>query len=145
MEVADDKLEPGTVVEGYSLVNNKTGKVRPIILFNRNSRNETWERVFAKSLANMLDITGDEKTRVLAYLIRRKKGDNMIYETMKTICEGSKVSKTTVNHTMQLLQVNNYIHKIRNGVWRFSPHVMVNGTGYVGAAVVELWKDGEVT
>lgn len=138
-----DELEAGKVVPGWSLINDRTGEVRPVLAFNKNSRGERWEKVYAKSLANMLEITGDEKTQVLAYLIRKKQGDNKITETMSSIAAATNISKTTVNVTMQILQQNNYIHKIRNGLWRFSPHVMVNGQGYVGTAVVEFWADGE--
>lgn len=135
--MADEEM----VVGGWSLINDTTGEIRKVVVFDKNNRSEKWDKVYAKSLAMLLEITGDEKTMVLAFLIRNMDYENRIHETMKTISQGTGVSKTTVNITMQLLQKNNYIHKIRNGFWRFSPHVIVNGKGYVGTVVLQLWKD----
>ena len=127
--------------DDWQLVNKKTGETKELILFEDSDKHERWEKVYAKSLANLLEITGDEKTRVIAYMIKVKDYENRVMETIRSIAEATNCSKTTVNIVVQLLQENKYLHKIRNGLWRFSPHVMVNGHAAVGAAVFRYWLD----
>lgn len=124
----------------YSLINNETGEISELdVFFDPNKMK--WQKVFAKNLANMLDITGDEKTRVIAYLIKHKDYENRIIATMRGIATELGISPQTVNKVMKIMQDNNYIHKIQNGVWRFSPHIMVTGVGTLGAAVVRIYDN----
>ena len=126
--------------ENLSLINNETGEVYPIDVLHKPGA-ARWEKVYAKSLADMLEITGDEKTQVIAYLIRKKDYQNRVIATMREIADSTGVSLKTVNRTMQTLKKNNYILKIRNGLWRFSPHVMMNGKASIGAAVIRMYDD----
>lgn len=135
----DDQIN---VSEDWSLINNKTGEVKPIVLVESGKR-ERWQKVWAKSLADIMDLTGDEKTKVLAYLIKVKDYENRVIETVRSVADATGVSKTTVNAMFKLLQEHNCLHRIRNGLWRFSPHIMVNGHGAVGAAVFRSWADEE--
>ena len=124
----------------YSLIDNETGEISQLdVIFD--PKKMKWQKVYAKALASMLEITGDEKTAVIAYLIKKKDYENRVIATMRNIAEGAKVSLKTVDRTMQILQKNNFIHKVQNGVWRLSPHVMVTGVGTLGAAVVQMYDN----
>lgn len=127
------------VEDGWVLLNENTGETRKIVKFEKNEKGERWEKVYAKSLARMLDIAGDERTRVLAFLIKRKDHHNKVTETVRSIAAETGISATTVNKTLQLLQKHSYLHKVRNGVYRFSPNIMVNGNHAVGAVVYQEW------
>jgi hypothetical protein len=128
------------VSSDWEMVNKLTGEVRSLISFEDKMEKGRWEKVYAKSLCDMLDITGDEKTQVIAYMIKNKDYENRVMETVRSIAANTKVSAKTVNRTLLLLQKHNYLHKVRNGLWRFSPHVMVNGKSMVGAAVFRSWE-----
>jgi len=133
-------MNPSKIKPKYSLIDNETGEISALdVIFD--PKRMKWQRVYAKALASMLEITGDEKTTVIAYLIKHKDYENRVIATMRGISEDTGVSLKTVNRTLQILQKNNYIHKIQNGVWRFSPHVMVTGMGNLGAAVVQMYDN----
>lgn len=138
-----DNIDRSEVSSEWQLINTKTGEIRDVTLFDQTDKRERWEKVYAKSLANLLDIAGDERTKVIAYLIRKKDFENRIFGTMREMAKESGISTTTVNKTMQILQKNKYIHKVRNGVWRFSPHIMVAGKAHHGAAVYRNWNSEE--
>ena len=131
------------ISDEWELVNKRTGETQSLITFADKAKKERWEKVYAKTLADLLEITGDEKTKVIAYMIRVKDYENRVIETVRSIAKKTGVSSKTVNRVFQILQEHNYIHRIRNGLWRFSPHVMVNGHGTVGAAVIRYWKEEE--
>lgn len=128
--------------EKYSLIDNETGEVIPLTAFLP-ERKDRWEKVYAKGLAELMEITGDEKTRVIACLIREKDYENRVLETLASIAKKSEVSLKTVKRTVAILQEHNFIHKVRNGLWRFSPHVMVNGRDNVAAVVYREWLADE--
>jgi hypothetical protein len=127
-----------SISDEWQLINKATGEIKDIITFDGGKR-ERWEKVYAKGLADLLEISGDERTQVIAYLIKMKDYENRIMETVRSTAEATGVSASTVNRTFQLLQDKNFLHKVRNGLWRFSPHVMVNGKGTLGAAVFRQW------
>lgn len=131
-------MNPDNITPQYSLINNETGEIVKLdVLVNPNKMK--WQKVYAKNLAHMLDLVGDEKTKIIAYLIKKKDYENRVIATMRTIAADTCVSTTTVNKVLKIMQKNNYIHKIQNGVWRFAPHVMVTGVGTLGAAVVQMY------
>lgn len=127
------------VSDEWNLINKKTGEIREILLFE--GRRERWDKVYAKSLADVLELSGDEKTKVLAYLLRNKDQQNRVFMTVRKIGDACNVSKTTVSNMLVLLQKSNYLHKIQNGVYRFSPHVILPGESWKGAAVYRSWTD----
>ena len=131
------------VSDEWQMINKRTGEVRDLVTFTDEGKKDRWEKVYAKSLCNMLEITGDEKTKVIAFMLKNRDYENRIMETIRSIAEETGVSTKTVNRTLKLLQDNNYLHKIRNGLWRFSPHIMVNGKSQVGAAVFRYWEHNE--
>ncbi len=128
------------VNEEWELVNKRTGEVKELVAFMDSSKKERWEKVYARSLCDMLEITGDEKTKVVSFLIKNKDYKNRVSETVRSIAEATGVSTKTVSRTLTALQKEDFLHKIRNGVYRFSPHIMVNGNAAVGAAVFREWE-----
>ena len=139
---AGKTMNPKNVNPTHGLYEYATGEITPLDVLFKPGQGK-WERVYARALASMLEITGDEKTTVIAYLIKKKDYENRVIATMRNISEKTEVSLKTVNRTMQILQKNNYIHKVQNGVWRFSPHVMRTGVEGLGAAVVEMYDKGK--
>ena len=131
------------VSDEWQLVHKTTGEIRELITFTSNNKNHRWEKVYAKSLADMLEIAGEEKMKVIAYMLRKKDYENRVIETVRSISTGTGVSTRTVNRVLKTLEEHNYIHRLRGGLMRFSPHIMVNGHGTVGAAVIRYWNAEE--
>jgi DNA-binding transcriptional ArsR family regulator len=127
------------ITDEWELINKLTGEIRPLITFEDCGKHERWDKVYARSLADVLNLVGDEKTKILAYLLRHMDHQNRVIETIRSISTATGISKTTVNKTLQILQDNDYLHKVRNGVWRFSPHVIMRGNKQFGAAVIRSW------
>jgi DNA-binding transcriptional regulator YhcF (GntR family) len=128
-----------SVTEDWQLVNKKTGEVRDLVAFT-DDKKERWEKVYAKNLAELLNIAGDERTQVIAYLIKEKDYKNRVMGTIRSVAKETGVSTATVNRTFQILQENNFLHKIQNGFWRFSPHIMVNGSHATMMATLREWE-----
>ena len=126
--------------EELILVNRNTGQEYEIdVLYDPKAGH--WEKVFANQLGNMLKLVGDEKIRVVAYLIKKKDYLNVVSATIAEIAEDTKVSTKTVSRVLNQLRKADYLHKVRNGRWRFSPHIMRHGKSSIGAAVIKLYEN----
>lgn len=122
------------------LIHTETGQRWPIDALMDNQTGK-WQKVFSLQLCRMLNLVGDEKTRVVTFLIKRKDYMNFVTVTVREIAEEVKVSTKTVARVMKTLQNHNFIHKVRNGKYQFSPHVMRHGSRNIGAAVITMYDE----
>ncbi|RUM30960.1 MAG: hypothetical protein DSY42_03565, partial [Aquifex sp.] len=96
-------MNPDNIKPKYGLFEYSTGEVIPLdVLFDPSKMK--WKKVYAKNLARMLDITGDEKTKVIGYLIRKMDSENKIIATMRGIAAELHISPQTVNKVMKIMQ-----------------------------------------
>lgn len=123
----------------YQIIDTLTGDLQPIAVYVKKS-SEPWQKVWARALADMLDLTGESRTKILAYLIREKDSKNRVVATIRTISESTGVSTKTVNRTLKQLEKANCIIRLQNGAVMFSPHIIQAGATYAGVAVMRRWK-----
>lgn len=123
------------------LLNMETGETTVLDAIVSSDKPDRWDKVYTKNLARMLDVIGDEKTKVLAYLIKRKDNFNGINTTMREISESTGVSMKTVGRVMKKLQDHDYLHKVRNGKWRLSPKIICNGDHRIGMATINYYEN----
>ncbi|WAK44715.1 hypothetical protein vBAmePPT11V19_00089 [Alteromonas phage vB_AmeP_PT11-V19] len=122
----------------YGLINLDTGEIEPVDVYE--AKNDSWERVYAKTLVDVLNITGESQTKILAYLIKNKDYKNVVIATMRSIAEDTGCSTRTVQRTVNNLVGNGFLKKIQNGAYMFSPEVMRTGRDKAGMAVVRRWN-----
>lgn len=123
----------------YGLIDMATGEITPIELIE--DRPDRWDRVYGKALANMLDAGGEERAKVIAYLVRHRDYKNVVLATVREISDKTGVSTRTTLRTLKALEEKNFIHRLRHGVIMFSPHVIRTGRDTAGLAVLRRWKD----
>ena len=129
------------VDQKYGIIDLETGEVMPINVQEANSGR--WDKVWAKSLADLMDLTGDSRTRVIAYLLRKKNSQNVIYASMRTIAGDTGVSLKTVNRTIKQAIESHHMIRLAQGVIMFSPHVIQPGSRPQGMAVLRRWKEAQ--
>ncbi len=127
----------------YAIINLKTGETEPIDVYEAKHQG-TWERVYAKTLIDMLDLTGETKTQIIAYLLKHKDYKNVVIATIRKIADETKCSTRSVQRTLDVLVDNNFIRRLQNGVIMFSPHIMRTGRDRAGMAVVRRWEDSQI-
>jgi len=123
----------------YGIINMRTGKIQDIKVYD-DDKGSRWDKVWAKTLAELLDLTGESRTRIIAYLIRNKNYENVILATVRKISEDVGVSTKTVNKTLLQMQNAGFISRLHNGVIMFSPHIIQPGKSWRGVAVMRRWK-----
>lgn len=125
----------------FRLLNMATGETHSLDLVHGSDAPGRWDKVYTKNLARMLDIFGDEKMKVIAFLLKRKDQYNGISATMKEISESTGASMRTVTRVIKTMQDGDYLHKVRNGKWRLSPRVVCNGKHSIGMATINYYDN----
>lgn len=123
----------------YQIIDMLTGETEPIKVYEKKGT-ERWDKVWARSLADLLDLSGESRTKIIAYLIRKKDYKNVILATMRKIAEETGVSTKTVNRTLLQLEEAKFIIRLQNGAIMFSPHIIQPGKSWQGVAVMRRWK-----
>lgn len=123
----------------YQIIDMVTGEIEPIKVYEKKGT-ERWDKVWAQSLADLLDLSGESRTKIIAYLIRKKDGKNVILATIRRIAEETEVSTKTVNRTLLKLEEAKFIIRLQNGAIMFSPHIIQPGKSWQGVAVMRRWK-----
>lgn len=123
----------------FRLINMTTGEEIPLDTLISSEKAERWDKVYTKQLARMLDCIGDEKMRVISFLLRKKDSLNVVSATMREMAEATKVSTNTVNKVMKSMQEGDYIHKIRGGKWRLNPRLISNGKHSMAMATINYY------
>ncbi len=124
----------------YKVIDSQTGEEVPIQIFIDQSQSEYWERAYAKTLAEYVNLAGSSAATVLAHFLKIKDSKNQVHGTHREMAEDLNVAKSTVTTVITTLQENNMIHLIRNGCYMLSPHVIRHGSRTQGAMVLRLWK-----
>ena len=125
----------------FRLLNIETGEEIPFDTLVSSDKPDRWDKVYTKNLARMLDVIGDEKIKVVAYLLKKKDNFNQITATMREISAATGVSLKTVSRVMKTMQEHDYLHKIRNGRWRLSPRIICGGKTSIAMATINYYDN----
>jgi len=96
----------------YGIINLDTGEIEPIDVYV--GKVDQWERVYAKTLVDMLNITGEAQTKIIAYMIKNKDYKNVVMGTVRSIAADTGCSTRTVQRTITTLMSNEYLVKLQN-------------------------------
>ena len=123
----------------YMLVERKTGKEVNMQVFLKNNKGG-WEKAYAEQLAIFIGSVSSSTTDILAFLIKNRSAENLIYGTYVSLAKEIKVSKPTLVKVFKALKERNMVKKVRNGVYFVNPHIIRNGYGLNGAILMSEWE-----
>ena len=85
-----------------------------------------FEITYIAYLCDLFEILGNQKMKVLKYLLENKTADNLVVDTIRSISEKSGVSLQTVHRTLVVLSEKGVISR-KNGVIVIHPKVAHKG------------------
>ena len=127
--------------ERYVLLDRKTGEEIPADLYESKVDRQGWQKAYARTMADYLELTGHAPTKVLAYFLRKKDSNNLIIGSYDDIAEAADVSRRTVASMIKILQKKQFLRKIQNGVYMVSPELMRHGSRQKGIILFRKWAD----
>jgi len=126
----------------YAIVDLETGETQPIPVYD-NSKGERWDKAWAKTLAELLELSGESRTKIIAYMLRNKDYKNVVIATVRKIADELEISTKTVHRTLLQMEKANFINRLQSGVIMFSPHICQPGQKYAGIAVMRRWSKAQ--
>ena len=134
------KKEEYFTSDKYMLMDRETMKEVNMQIFLKESKGG-WEKAYAEQLAIFIGSALTSTTDILAFIIKNKNSENLIYGTYKSLSEEIGVSKQTIVNVFKNLKNRNMLKLVRNGVYFINPHVIRNGYGLNGAILINEWED----
>jgi len=125
----------------YRVIDMETGEELPIQIFTDNEYGKYWEKAFAKTLAEFLNIGGGPAIKILAHILKIKDSNNRIGGTIREIAAETETSTKTVLRLFTKLKEAGFLKQIRSGCYMLSPHVLRHGSKTRGAMVLRLWGE----
>ena len=133
----EDYFNPAT----YQVIDRITGEEVNVGIFIEQAGVKGWQKAYAKTLSEYIKCGDGKSVDLLAYILEKKDGNNLLHGTQRELATKSGVSLGTVTKTLNSLSKKKLIKKVRSGCYMVSPNVMANGSKKVGAMVFRLWGD----
>lgn len=95
-----------------------------------------FQKVWAQHLLQALDAIGNQKVKVLMWLVDNKNKENIVIATQQKIAEETECVRQTVATTMQLLVDAEAITLIQPGVYQLNPDLIFQGDSEDRASIL---------
>lgn len=125
----------------YQVIDRVTGEEINVDFFIEKTNKNTWQKAYAKTLAEYIQCGDGKAVNLLAYIIKEKDINNMVHGTQRELAKNASVSLDVVTRTMRALQAKKLIKKVRAGCYMVSPDVMSNGSTKRGVIMMRAWGD----
>lgn len=129
-----EKRPTGTVTHkkvkvqgGVKYVNQETGQVEDFQVIQMEDRDFNFHKLWLGHIITSLDMIGNEKIKVLTYMLESANQDNVILGTQRGIAQAVGVSVPTVNATIKSLLESNLIKMLQQGVYVLNPDIIFKG------------------
>jgi len=104
-----------------------TNEMIEALMVRKKIKREFFYKVWLADLMQVLDLLGNKKILVLEYLLAKMDHENKVIATHRRIAGDLGISTKTVSDTISVLQRENVLRKIQNGVYQLNPKVVFFG------------------
>lgn len=115
------------VVGKQEYINKETGELEEFNIINSYDTDFNFEKIWLSHILESLEVIGNQKIKVLNWLLANKNNENMIIATQRAISEKCGVSYPVVNKTIKALIDSKAISSNQSGVYMLNPDFMFKG------------------
>ncbi len=115
------------VVGKEKYINQMTGEILEMDVIEIDEKDANFEKLWLGHIIESLDLVGNQKMKVLTYLLKQKNADNLIVKTQRQMAEETGISYQTVSLTIKGLLESNFLVKANMGAYRINPDVIYKG------------------
>ena len=119
--------KPIKVWNREEVVDPKTGELVDRYSFEIEERDANFHKLWLLHIASALELIGNQKIKVLSYVLTSANSDNLFIGTMRGIAEKTDASTKTVNDTITMLLDADILRRQQAGVYLLNPDVMFKG------------------
>ena len=109
------------------VIDKETGELIARFKFEVEERDANFHKIWLYHIACVLDLIGNQKIRILSYILENTNSDNIFVGTQQIIVEETESSKQTVTDTIKMLVDANIMQKKHSGAYFINPNVIFRG------------------
>lgn len=115
------------IVGTETYTNNVTGEIKEMHVIDICDSDANFHKIWMGHIMDAFDIMGNQKIKVLSYLLSHMNKENLIIATYPVISKATGVSIQTIQTTMKILKEGNVITSVQKGVYRVNPDIIFKG------------------
>jgi len=119
--------KPIPVWHKEEVIDPKTGELVDRYNFEIEERDANFHKIWLWHIAAVLDLIGNQKVKILSYILENTTTDNMFIGTHRLIAEETESAKKTVTDTMRMLTNADMMQRKHAGAYFINPNVIYKG------------------
>lgn len=130
---ATKKRKPTTskktkVIGNKAYIDPETGESIACEVVSIEDRDFNFHKVWLGHIIQALDAVGNQKIKVITFLLDNMSKDNLIILSQREIAEKSNVSVAIVNQTVKALKEADFIVEVKRGLYQINPSAVFKGS-----------------
>jgi len=119
--------KPMKITERKEFIDPMTGEKVNQYVFKLEERDANFYKLWLGHIITALDLIGNQKIRILSYILENINRDNIFIGTQRAIATETKTSTQTVTITLKALMDADIIKRQQSGVYLINPDVIFKG------------------
>ena len=115
------------VIGKETYIKQDTGEITEMNVVEIEERDANFHKLWLGHILQTLDIIGNQKIKVVNYILENINSENVFIGTQRNIAENIDVSTKTVNVTIKALIESDFMAFVQDGVYRINPNVIFKG------------------
>lgn len=115
------------VVGTKTFVDTATGEMEEMQVIQIEERDANFHKLWLGHIIQSLDLIGNQKIKVLSFILENLNADNMLIMTQRKMADQSGVGYQAVAQTLKALQESNFLVKVQSGTYQVNPDVIFKG------------------
>ena len=115
------------VIGKETYIKQDTGEITEMNVVEIEERDANFHKLWLGHILQTLDIIGNQKIKVVNYILENINSENVFIGTQRNIAENIDVSTKTVNVTIKTLIESDFMAFVQDGVYRINPNVIFKG------------------
>lgn len=116
------------VIGQETYIKQDTGELVDMNVVEIEERDANFHKLWLGHIMQTLDIIGNQKIRVVNYILENINSENLFVGTQRAIAENIEASTKTVNVTIKALIDSDFMTFVQDGVYRVNPNVIFKGS-----------------
>lgn len=110
-----------------NLIDENTGEVIQVQEVSIEERDANFHKIWLYHIVHALDMIGNQKVKVLSYILENLNRDNQIIMTQRKISENCGISYPIVSATIKGLKEADFLTMINSGAYQINPEAIFKG------------------
>ncbi len=115
------------IVEEKRYIDAESGEEITVPVISMEEGDYNYQKIFLGHILDAINSIGNQKIKVLMWLIQNRDSENRVFATQRSIAEETKCAKQTVTTLLSSLTKHGIIKQLTPGLYQLSPEAIWKG------------------